>query len=991
MKQRSLLLISLFALFSTFLPSSFAAAQDVQPAAQMIPGVQVVQSDDTGLVLELSTPRFTLMDVAGSAGPCQRVEVSGYPQAGSSGAPMLPTRVVLAGIPAQGVTQLTVLSLESETAAHSFHPCPGSRRALDFVDGEPVSASEQPAAPDQAIFGAPTLYPAQAAQLEELGFLRSQRIGRIVFHPFQVNPVSGELIHHRRLRVELRFGENVSAASASPIESGDFEQALAGLLVNYPNSRAMRTSPQQVVVAAQSNGWQPPANAFRVVTEKEGIYELSYSVLAQAGVPLNMVAPDKFHLYYNGVEAAIYVTGASDNVFGPGDSILFYGVANQDRYSRYNVYWLSHGGPSGLRMGTQPNFGSGGTPIADYPAQVSVEDNLSYVSSLPLQSGYDHWYGPRLTAVGDGAVARRDIPVASSNASVNSSTATLTLAAAGNVYGSHHVRIYVNGAQVSDQTWSGRTYTTISAEFDRSLLTSPQSTIRIELINDAPGQSVSMIYIDWLKLAFRRNLVAENDRIYFTNSNVGATSYVIQDFSTDNLELYDVTDPTKVTRIEAAIADGEASYTLIQTGERRYLAQSPGHRLAPTRLEKASVSDLLNPSSGADLIIITHKDFLAEAQSLAQFRTDQGVRVRVVDVQDVYDQFSFGRVSALAIRDFLRHAYQTWPAPAPAYVLLMGDGHYDLRGNLATSGPVYIPPFLVNVDPDLGETAADNRFVTVAGDDILPDMHIGRLPAETAADARAMVEKVFAYSAAPATDGWNTNMLFVTDNLQGGGGSFYNFSDAIYSGTVQSASGETPLIPEEYNRTRLYMGQDCPSESPSLVCQQQILERMNEGTLFVSYVGHGAKQFWAEEKLLTLGALAQLNNGGRLPVMLPMTCLEGYFHEPGLLQSSLGEHIVRMPVVGALASWSPTGFGLVTGHDYLERGFFLGLFHEGMTELGAATTYGKLYLLQNAAIGKYDDLVDTFGLLGDPMVQVRLAGSQPVARTHTAFLPVVAR
>jgi hypothetical protein len=98
-----------------------------------------------------------------------------------------------------------------------------------------------------------------------------------------------------------------------------------------------------------------------------------------------------------------------------------------------------------------------------------------------------------------------------------------------------------------------------------------------------------------------------------------------------------------------------------------------------------------------------------------------------------------------------------------------------------------------------------------------------------------------------------------------------------------------------------------------------------------------------------------------------------------------------MPVVGALASWSPTGFGLVTGHDYLERGFFLGLFHEGMTELGAATTYGKLYLLQNAAIGKYDDLVDTFGLLGDPMVQVRLAGSQPVARTHTAFLPVVAR
>ena len=61
----------------------------------------------------------------------------------------------------------------------------------------------------------------------------------------------------------------------------------------------------------------------------------------------------------------------------------------------------------------------------------------------------------------------------------------------------------------------------------------------------------------------------------------------------------------------------------------------------------------------------------------------------------------------------------------------MGDGHYDFTG-VTTTLPNLIPPYLDNLDPWIGETAADNRFVTVDGpNDILPDMHMGRIPAQT--------------------------------------------------------------------------------------------------------------------------------------------------------------------------------------------------------------------------------------------------------------------
>ncbi|MEZ4714903.1 MAG: C25 family cysteine peptidase [Caldilineaceae bacterium] len=105
------------------------------------------------------------------------------------------------------------------------------------------------------------------------------------------------------------------------------------------------------------------------------------------------------------------------------------------------------------------------------------------------------------------------------------------------------------------------------------------------------------------------------------------------------------------------------------------------------------------------------------------------------------------RPSAEAIRDFLRYACASWPKPAPHPRVAGGRRHPDPRLS-GRQRADHIPPFLASVDPDLGETAADNRYAAIVGDDVTPDLYVGRFPAATPADVTAMVNKTIAYEAA---------------------------------------------------------------------------------------------------------------------------------------------------------------------------------------------------------------------------------------------------
>ena len=362
--------------------------------------------------------------------------------------------------------------------------------------------------------------------------------------------------------------------------------------------------------------------------------------------------------------------------------------------------------------------------------------------------------------------------------------------------------------------------------------------------------------------------------------------------------------------------------------------------------------------NGADYIIISHADFIPTLQDLVTHRQSQGLRVEVVDIQDIYDEFSAGLFNPEAIRSFLSYAYANWDAPKPSFVLLVGDGHYDYKNIYLTNEENFIPPYLGDYDPWVGETPSDNRFVCVSGTDILPDMLIGRLPVKTTTAAELLVNKIIFYETTPEPGNWNADLLFIADDPDSGG-NFPVSSDSIAA-----------YVPQDYTVEKVYYLQNYPEISAARFA---IRNSINEGNLIVHYIGHASPQQWASPYLLRFSDLFALQNGAKLPLFLPMTCDEGYFIEPSAVGenwSSMGETVVQLSSSGAIASWSPAGHGSNTGHVILSTDFINNLLNYHYTQVGFLTTQAKFHLYATSTL--YNDLIDTYHLFGDPALRLNV-------------------
>ncbi|MEZ4656621.1 MAG: hypothetical protein R2911_03545 [Caldilineaceae bacterium] len=159
--------------------------------------------------------------------------------------------------------------------------------------------------------------------------------------------------------------------------------------------------------------WTPPADAYRVRVTQTGIYRLTYAELAAAGFPVDQVDPAQIRMFYNGQEIAIRMAGPTADAFGPDNAILFYGAEPNERFAPTNVYWLTAQPAQdglnradelvGLRMDEISNSRAAqAVPETVAVTQLHLEENSNYVSSLPMEPGYDHWYGRRITAVKQG-------------------------------------------------------------------------------------------------------------------------------------------------------------------------------------------------------------------------------------------------------------------------------------------------------------------------------------------------------------------------------------------------------------------------------------------------------------------------------------------------------------------------------------------------------------------------------------------------------------
>lgn len=949
--------------------------------------VELLRSDESGIEFVVDITDFEVVREVIDGAEYHIVVVPDLESSAKAGSPQIPGRRVLLGIPLGVDYDLRVSVLESENIPGQYRLLPAPTPIFDldpasgFDPGVPApGASDWEYVEDERAYSVAAFQPKTIARIASSGFIRDQRYVAVQVNPVQYNPASGELVLHRRFRVLIEFSYPRDLEMSVSQSTGSFEPVLAASLLNYESAANWRGRVPYPVVSASVQEKAKNADAgtpaYKVLVNETGIYQVTAGDLAALGLDVAGIPTTTYKLSYRGREVPIRILASGD---GPLESLWFYGEQAQTKYTDTNVYWLTYdpvplpGAEPGLRMPLKsaPPVPTSTAEISlDYSTTVRLEEDLLYRPQMPWAEGldvdpWDHWFWDFTRRYDDPDNPYNKpvlvFPAQISGLSTEPYTATLAASMSSltqdlSVTPDHCVDFYLNGDWVDRHTWDGmHSEELVTFHFTGTLLLEGGNSVEVHTCET--GAFSDRAYYDWFELDVRRSYQAEGDSLVFDVAEAG-WQYRIEGLSTNTVEVFDVSGTYTVSHLVGVEVTGSSpQYTAAfydQTAYvgTRYLALTHDQLKSPLSIVKDTPSNLVDPANQADYIVIAPKEFMTAVQPLVGHRAAQGLVVQTADLESVFDEFNYGIYSPEAIRDFLSYAYHSWSGEPPAYVLLVGDGTYDYKGKLGDGNPNLLPPYLAFVDPEMGETAADNRYVTVSGDDPLPDLHIGRFSAETAAQVSAMVAKTIAYETSPTPGDWTERVLFVTDNDW----RYYYFSDVLVNG----------YLPEPYSPIKVYQGLTCPTENPSVVCKQEILATLNTtGALLVNYIGHGAPNQWAGEKLWTIEDLSQLEPTERYPVILAMTCREGSFHEATV--DALGESVVRLADRGAVASWSATGYGYATGHDYLNRGFFQAALFDGVRELGAAADVGKSWLF---ATGYYTDLLETYHLFGDPALRL---------------------
>ncbi len=626
---------------------------------------------------------------------------------------------------------------------------------------------------------------------------------------------------------------------------------------------------------------------------------------------------------------------------GPG-GLLFYAEAIDSLYSEDNVYWLRIG--QGLAMAEVSGSGLGiGTGSSSFTHTAQAEADLWPILALPLDAESDYWLWDYVIA-DDPVDGSKEFDILLPGVAAENGSAELRVGLQGygpGEDGSHHAVVRINGAVVGETMWQGLERHIAVLDVDQQLLQAGVNTVEVEGLLPQ-GAPFSVFFVDDLELDYRRLLEAYEDRLVFSRPTAAPRSVAIDGFENPSVTVLDITDPTRPQWVQGVKVNPRgdsyrASFVSRKTAQ-RYLAASDEAWLVPAWVRGRPDETLSVGQNGADWVLVAPAELVDAAQSLAELRSQQGLMTRVVDLEEVMDAFNHGIWSPHAIRAFFGHAYQQW-SPAPRYAVLAGPGSYDYR-NIKGFGDSRMPPLMVTTP--FGIFASDAAFGDVVGDDGVPEIAVGRLPATTAEELDAITFKLESYQSGDGS--WTGRALLVADDPD---------NDVDFCADNERVAN---ILAPSYGLDRVYLEPGGVEEA-----RIELTRLLQAGVGFLNYEGHGAVDRLAAEGMLRMEDVAGLGNGERLPVVTALTCTVNRFELTGY--PSLGETLVLEQNGGAAAVWSASGVSYHPEARKLAERFYRGLADNPGTTLG--------HLIRSAIAaysgnGGLREVLDIFILIGDP-------------------------
>ena len=960
--------------FSLIILSLFATSIFAQPE------VKIISSDRNSLTVEY-TPVYQDTSIV-QIGERNFLKIdlqSGMvPGPENQGMPSVPFRSLNIGVPSEFGNTIEILGTTSLKMEGLILPTP------KFVKKGISPSPEYEIGTDYYNYKAS----ADPVSFGDFGLIRNLPVQTIRINPVKFDPMGQSVTLYKTIRFRINFGSRQRIASRP---ADDFA---AGTIINFNTAkywvheRRAESLKKTVFNSVLANGtW------VKFEAPEEGIYKIDYSMLSSYGIDPAAVDPRTIKIYNNGgkplpestaderpsdlVENAIVVVGEADGKFDQGDYILFYGRGNNfwdydttansikrvfNIYTNHNYYWITSGGAAGKRAADKASLSQTGAYEQNSTrAFDSREDEKINI----LNSGRN-FLGDEFNNVVttnsytnklDGRI--NTVPVEYHLSFVSASQNPTAI----DVYENNSRIWHLNMPTAVSEYIEGKQYTT--TVFYNGSLPDNRSNLHF---NFTPNSASAKGYLDYYEILYQKELKAFNDFILFFSKDTSAViQYNLTGFTNSNIKVFDVSDYSGMKQVtNAQISGGEYHFQASEQEGKvsKYIAVTGDQYKSPVNPQEAGNSNLHGIADGAKFIIITHKNFREAADRLKNYRENQSpdkLSTIVIDVDDIFNEFAGGLPDITGIRDFIKYAFDNWQT-APEYVLFLGAGNYDYKDILGYHTN-FLPPYETRESLDeIYSYTSDDYFVNL-GTDSKVDLATGRITCKTLEAANDVVDKIINYETNSDKGLWRNLITLVADDAYQGA----NYQNIGFTSSSEALANE--VIPQSFNFNKLYMatfpivltggGKRMPAGNKA------ILSAMNEGTLIVNFIGHGAPYVWTDEYIFEQGvSIPQLHND-RYFLLTAATCDFGYFDDPAFISGA--EELVLKNDAGAIASVASTRPVFQTNNVLLMNSYFSSLMENWIDSTRGIPIGRALYEAKQIYT---DTNARKFVIFGDPTLRL---------------------
>ena len=368
-----------------------------------------------------------------------------------------------------------------------------------------------------------------------------------------------------------------------------------------------------------------------------------------------------------------------------------------------------------------------------------------------------------------------------------------------------------------------------------------------------------------------------------------------------------------------------------------------------------------NRETGCEYMIITpdNEDFIQLADSIKQFRIEQGIPTEVFTVSQC------GGNDQTSIRNFIRNAYHNWDMP-PAAVLFLGDHNTD-----GTQG---IVSYVMNNHPGGNgyNPYISDHIYSVMGGNHMPQIILGRITGRNYDEMYHMIKKDLDYERQPPTDpyfydhpitamGFQLERWFQLCSEVVNGfwanelGKHPVRQNAIYQGTP----GSRWSTYEHTNEVLSYFGPTGCGYIPQTMSHltdwdatgNSVNEAINKGSFLIQHRDHGAEELWGEPSY-SIGNIKRLTNKN-LTYVMSNNCLTGRFNYGGTNGDGCFAEVFHRHQYGALGLIAATEVSYSFVNDIYVWGAYDNMWPDFMPTYGTQHATSFIQPAFGNAAGKY--------------------------------------